>query len=645
MRTDNGDNNVLEAYATDGLEDCIIRRGFRGGTFVATYKFKWNDSSTPGFLVRWLTPGDYLALGISADDDKPRLYRRRLDGNLTTLATAASGLGLTNAEWYEAKVVITESGGDQLLNFYVDTNQDSDFLDAGEHVLTDRGEVDDNWSAGYVGLYRAPGGSSAQEFDNLKVGYDNNSDGDIADAGDDIQIEDDFSSNVMSLTYDNNGSLTDDGIFEYVYDGWNRLVEVTRRPDAETTVATYEYYGDNRRSEKVVNNCGVEEIANDGGNTTIRYYYSNRWQILETRNGSNQTAWHWIWGTQYVDEPLLMDLNGDTSQGDDTDPDVTAGSEEDEANNDQRMCYVQDRNWNVVALVATDDGIGGGAGSVIERYVYTPYGECTVLQGTIGATPGFLRNVNFTSSVGNPFLHQGLPFDQEKGSYQNRNREYPASLQRFAQPDRPGHEHPSNVYGTLGTCPVSAIDPLGLELVGGEDDLPDDFKPINVPPIFHPWVPEFYIPTHPLVPPPINPGHLWLNPHLQGLLAKTDRLMGECPDGGCSPHFFMSQFRMFAFVLEMEGDGCAQTRGMQSRRITRYLRAAVFGPWIGRPLFIPCQGDCYCKVHTYINDNVEGELYMPYEFLDCEMTLYIFFRGHLEAELGTCVESTTTQPQ
>lgn len=170
----------------------------------------------------------------------------------------------------------------------------------------------------------------------------------------------------------------------------NRLVKVTRRPDAETTVATYEYYGDNRRSEKVVSNCGVEEIANDGGNTTIRYYYGGtggtavsavRWNIFETRNGSNQTACHWIWGTcgtgilpvNYVDEPLLMDLNGDTSQGDDTDADVTAGSEDAEANNDQRMCYVQDRNWNVVALVATDDGAGGGgAGSVIERYVYTP---------------------------------------------------------------------------------------------------------------------------------------------------------------------------------------------------------------------------------------------------------------------------------
>jgi hypothetical protein len=38
VRTDNSDNNVLEPYATDGLEDVIVRRGFRGDKFVATYR-------------------------------------------------------------------------------------------------------------------------------------------------------------------------------------------------------------------------------------------------------------------------------------------------------------------------------------------------------------------------------------------------------------------------------------------------------------------------------------------------------------------------------------------------------------------------------------------------------------------------------
>jgi hypothetical protein len=46
---------------------------------VLTYSFKWNDDSSPGVLVRWLSPGDYLALAISSADDKTRLYKREAD--------------------------------------------------------------------------------------------------------------------------------------------------------------------------------------------------------------------------------------------------------------------------------------------------------------------------------------------------------------------------------------------------------------------------------------------------------------------------------------------------------------------------------------------------------------------------------------
>jgi len=38
VRTDNSNNNVIEAYATDGLEDVIVRRGVRADTYVATFK-------------------------------------------------------------------------------------------------------------------------------------------------------------------------------------------------------------------------------------------------------------------------------------------------------------------------------------------------------------------------------------------------------------------------------------------------------------------------------------------------------------------------------------------------------------------------------------------------------------------------------
>ncbi|MFH1748318.1 MAG: hypothetical protein ABIG44_14900 [Planctomycetota bacterium] len=46
---------------------------------MLTYSFKWNDDSSPGAVVRWLSPGDYLAIAIPASDDKPRLYKREAD--------------------------------------------------------------------------------------------------------------------------------------------------------------------------------------------------------------------------------------------------------------------------------------------------------------------------------------------------------------------------------------------------------------------------------------------------------------------------------------------------------------------------------------------------------------------------------------
>jgi len=80
------------------------------------------------------------------------------------------------------------SGGAQSLDLYVDLNGDDDGLDINEHPLSSLGAVDNDWSAGHVGLYRGPAGSSIQRYDNVKTGYDNNADGDIDDAGDDVQV-------------------------------------------------------------------------------------------------------------------------------------------------------------------------------------------------------------------------------------------------------------------------------------------------------------------------------------------------------------------------------------------------------------------------------------------------------------------------
>ena len=79
-------------------------------------------------------------------------------------------------------------------------------------------------------------------------------------------------------------------------------------------------------------------------------YLYNGQQVVETRDGSNNMVQQFIHGTQYIDELVMVRVAG------------------------KGELYVhQDANWNVIGL--TDLG-----GHLIERYVYTPYGELTVHQ-------------------------------------------------------------------------------------------------------------------------------------------------------------------------------------------------------------------------------------------------------------------------
>ncbi len=343
-----------------------------------------------------------------------------------------------------------------------------------------------------MGLYQAAGGSSIQQYDDVRIGYDNNSDDDIADDGDDIQIDDGFSSNVISLSYDTEGDQggspkgnltldtplaaqrrrsrrdrraapavarqgqTDDAVYKYEYDAWNRLVEVKRRVDAETSVATYAYLGDNRRASKVVQNCGTEHLAGDGGNTTVEYYYDRRWRIVETRNGSNQATAQYVWGTQYVDEPIMVDVNGDVTESNDCDPDDQSG----ESTADERYFYHQDRNWNVVALSEYDTA-GTNNGRIVERYSYTPYGQFVVLAGDSGN--GEMGNLSRVSTVGNVFTFQGLAHEAESGQHNVRYRMYDGALGRFVQRDPAGYSGSGmNLYAFVGNRATLATDPSGL---------------------------------------------------------------------------------------------------------------------------------------------------------------------------------------
>ena len=74
----------------------------------------------------------------------------------------------------------------------------------------------------------------------------------------------------QALAYDANGNtLTDDRGQHYVYDAWNRLVQV--KGASNTTLASYSYDALGRRI-----------VENESG--TVRdLYYSDAWQVVEER--------------------------------------------------------------------------------------------------------------------------------------------------------------------------------------------------------------------------------------------------------------------------------------------------------------------------------------------------------------------------
>ena len=268
---------------------------------------------------------------------------------------------------------------------------------------------------------------------------------------------------------------------------------MTAKQDTSITIQTAKYDGLGRRLEKVVSNSG----DHDG---TWRYYYKGH-QIVQADDGSGNLLMQVYHGTQYIDEVAGLRLP-------------------------HGRAYVhQDANWNVTSLTDLK-------GAVLERYYYSPYGEVEVVAETYfgdydgdgdvdaddaddlctsGCTCEFTASVSGDcrvfdfdcdgdldetdqdtlrtlyqglsadlqnrripsttfSPAGNPFTHQGLIFDVEIGSYQNRARQYNPRLKRFMQRDplttlrwaAVGYRDGMNLYQYVCSDPLIWVDPTGM---------------------------------------------------------------------------------------------------------------------------------------------------------------------------------------
>ena len=140
-----------------------------------------------------------------------------------------------------------------------------------------------------------------------------------------------------------------------VYDAWNRMTEVD---NGSEIVEKYGYGGTNRRIQI------ASDFSGSTPGTVTDDYYAGQ-QVVESdvtagrvRNGGYQ----YLWSPRYIDAPILRDTL--TTDGTAV---VAAG----------RVFYLGDANFNVTALVSA-------AGTVVERYAYTPYGEATVYDQYLG---------------------------------------------------------------------------------------------------------------------------------------------------------------------------------------------------------------------------------------------------------------------
>ncbi len=259
-------------------------------------------------------------------------------------------------------------------------------------------------------------------------------------------------------TYDLAGNLTYDGVQQYTYDAWNRLISVAHayRDSGGTlqhgqTFDAMRYDAKGRRLSKAVSNTGQ-------WGCTYNYYYDHD-RMIEERNGSNQTMKQHVWGLTYIDELLQLAANSNPTTG----------------NACSNLFWAsQDANFNVLGLV-------NSSGSLVERYEYTPYGQRKVLfaagnsysGNTSSYDPGCYAiayaSPRFTSNMPCFGLceigHQGLMHDEESELVCDRARHLQTTLARFLQRDPAKHRNGDNLYQTEGSNPIERMDPTGEDFI------------------------------------------------------------------------------------------------------------------------------------------------------------------------------------
>ena len=184
--------------------------------------------------------------------------------------------------------------------------------------------------------------------------------------------------------------------------------------------------------------------------------YHDGVRTVEERNGSGQVIRQYVWGRTYVDELCQIGIN-------------TAPSSHSTC--DSFYYALADVNYNVIGLV-------NSTGALVERYEYTPYGRRRVFvspgaNDSLCQSPTIDAQAVTISGIAQPYGicdagHQGLFFDKEWDTYDNRARILLPDWGRFGQRDPVGYVDGMNLFEYCASSPEGWRDFLGKYKVPGD---------------------------------------------------------------------------------------------------------------------------------------------------------------------------------
>lgn len=218
----------------------------------------------------------------------------------------------------------------------------------------------------------------------------------------------------QSLTWDDDGNLTNDGTFNYTWDAQDRLTSASKENQDVKIDCVYDDQG--RRLEKKVFDYA-------GHLDQHTYYIYDGWSVIEEIDG-----FEWEVSAEHVngralDEHIASRLGN------------------------QIVFFYQNSIGNVDLLTDAN-------GNALQRYRYDIHGNVRVLDADGNELGG-------ANSAISPYLFTGRRYDRETGLYYFRTRYYSATMGRFISQDPLDYIDGMNVYAYAGGNPANYTDPMG----------------------------------------------------------------------------------------------------------------------------------------------------------------------------------------